>query len=105
MMTVVGELRYVTKYMQLILECDTQTEQKIREISPRSVYEYTNDEGETQTNVKLSLVKYLKQDEIMMEVEDLVGKKIECVVQVRRWVGKDDGEGQVALICRRFKKV
>ena len=104
MITVTGELKYISQYKQIFLEIDEAQRLKIDKVENKKCYIHTDDEsGEATTRVKLSLSKYLKIDSAMMVLEDLVGSVVICEVQLKRYESDEMGPC-VAWMCRSYKK-
>jgi len=105
--TITGILRFISQYKQLSLEITEVEFNKISKFENHSEkklawlknIEHDPDARETY-HTKVNLIKYLKDDESLMKIEDMLNKKINCKVQIRHYDSDEYGQG-TTLVARR----
>jgi len=105
--TITGILRFISQYKQLSLEV---TEDEFKNISAfenhseKKLAWLKNTEhdpdAKSSYHTKVNLIKYLKDDESLMKIEDMLNKKVKCKVQIRHYDSPEYGEG-TTLVARR----
>ena len=85
--TLVGVLRYINQYKQLIIEIDDTTYETILNFENRKTIPLAwkkkddNDEETEEKRTKVRLTKYIKVDAEIMRIEELIDRKVVMKIQ------------------------